>query len=156
MARMNKPAPKKEPTIVRSIEYRGYTIARMSDDTFRVYLNAVHAMNVGGVKEAKEQIDVALESRRQPTKGKGTRGNMPTRTNGPHKVITEDLYQRGPYQKNPPESCKWRGQFDGKGPYYVDNVICAFSCGDEDCPTYKELMAGSKERIAKLRKGTED
>jgi len=127
MARTTTPK-KPQPTIQRTLDYKGYRICRMTNGEFWLYSPEGEHETVEDIATGRAKVD----SRLSEYKGKG----------------------HGGYSMNPPENCKYRCKFDGETPYWVDNIICHGTCADNTtCATFRELMAGSRDRISKLKTG---
>lgn len=129
MARTTTPrVTKQAPTIMRTLDYKGYRICRMSNDEVWLYSPEGEHTPVENTAAGREIVD----SRLSEYKGKG----------------------HGGYSINPPENCKYKCRFEGETPWWVDNIICHGTCEvNNNCATFNRLMAGSRERISKLKTG---
>jgi hypothetical protein len=108
------------------MEYKGFTIARMSNGETWYYEPGEPYYVTPDVPTAKGEIDAMLDEPKEYT-GRG----------------------HGGYIYGPPEWCKRRVQFDGEpGYWWADAILCHGSCKENHhCPVFTEFMAGQRDRI---------
>ena len=118
-----RPVKPPEPTVERSRIYRGQTLARMSDGSFRVIFEAGNYMIVADMESGRKEIDAAIEFEEQEAP----------------KIKPE--YPRAGYAVNPPSSCEKKVKFEDEGNWWVECCVCVYFCGDTECVTHKEIMS---------------
>lgn len=127
MAR-TKGKPKELPKIVKSIDYNGGSICKMSDGTMK----AIICISKNGIiddfedivssrSEGQSFIDSVVRQRTEKkskrTKGIPVKSTIRKTPTGPH----------AGYMKNPPEDCEYQA-IDKEKCYWVDVYFCAYKC----------------------------
>lgn len=132
MARTAKVRQRVFPTIIKSIDYNGGSIAKMSDGTMQASIDG-NRSTVANRGEGQAFIDAAktlAKKHRKPT--------------GPF----------AGWMKDPPEDCQ-HIVMDNEKQEWVDVYFCAYKCEKRvTCESAAVLVSGRQERIKALSTGS--